>query len=129
MEILMLSGFAIVAAVICLLIRQYKPEYAVAIELVCGVLILGVIMVQMSPVLSVIRELLGKLDIANEYVIIIVKALGICYITQLACDTCRDAGQTAIATKIELAGKVAIVLLSLPMFTQLLDIALSFLTI
>lgn len=125
----MLSGFAIVAAVICLLIRQYKPEYAVAIELVCGVLILGVIMVQMSPVLSVIRELLGKLDIANEYVIIIVKALGICYITQLACDTCRDAGQTAIATKIELAGKVAIVLLSLPMFTQLLDIALSFLTI
>ena len=125
----MLSGFAVVAAIICLLIRQYKPEYAVAVELVCGVLIFGIIIVQMSPILSVMRDLLGKLDIKSEYIVVIVKSLGICYITQLACDTCRDAGQSAIATKIELAGKVAIVLLSLPMFTELLDIALSFLTI
>lgn len=125
----MISGFAIIAAIICLLIRQYKPEYAVTIELVCGVLILGFIIVQMSPILSMIRELLQKLDITSEYVIIIIKSLGICYITQLACDTCRDAGQSAIATKIELAGKIAIVLLSLPMFTELLNIALSFLAI
>lgn len=129
MDIILLGGFAIVGAIICLLLKQYKPEIAVVAEVACGALLLGLIIVQMFPVISTLRDLLGNLNITNEYIGIIIKSLGICFVTQLACDTCKDAGQTAIATKIELAGKVAIVLLSLPMFTQLLEIALQFISI
>ena len=60
----------------------------------------------------------------NEYTMVIIKALGICYVTQLASDTCQDAGERAMAGKIELAGRVAVLLLSLPMFSSILQIAL-----
>ena len=50
-----------------------------------------------------------------------VKALGVCVVTQLASDTCKDCGQNSIASKIELGGKVLILAISLPMFTSLLE--------
>ena len=52
----------------------------------------------------------------------VVKSLGICYLTQLASETCRDSGYSAIATKIELTGKVTIILMALPMFLDLMQI-------
>ena len=54
---------------------------------------------------------------------VIIKSLGICYITQLAADTCKDAGEGAMAGRIELSGRVAVLILALPMFTALLQIA------
>ena len=52
---------------------------------------------------------------------ILLKSLGICLITQIACDTCRDIGETAIASRLETAGKAAMLLLILPMFLGLLE--------
>ena len=63
-------------------------------------------------------------SINSEYFTIVLKSLGICYVTQLASDTCRDSGYSAIASKVELAGKVSIVVIALPLFTNLVDIAL-----
>ena len=60
---------------------------------------------------------------AEPYFILLVKVIGVAMVTQLAVDTCRDAGQQAIATKVEIAGRVTILSLSLPLFQELLAAA------
>ncbi|MEG0397104.1 MAG: SpoIIIAC/SpoIIIAD family protein, partial [Oscillospiraceae bacterium] len=70
-------------------------------------------------------DLMQKAQINTTYTKAIIKTLGVCYVTQLASDSCKDAGQSAIASKVELSGKVFIVIISLPLFEDLIDIAFS----
>jgi stage III sporulation protein AD len=116
-------GIAIVSTVICILMKQYKPEYAMLVSLACGLVIFSMILVSLMPVFEAMRNLIQRASINSEYTKAIIKTLGVCYVTQLASDSCRDAGQTAIASKVELCGKVFIVIISLPLFENLVDIA------
>ena len=69
-----------------------------------------------------LKEMLSKASFSLEYIGILVKSLGVCYLTQLASDACRDAGETAISSKLELAGKITVLSLGLPLFGKLLEI-------
>ena len=104
------------SAVLCIIVRQYKPEMALGISIACGVLIMGAVITMLAP--SV--ELISQLD--GGYSRTLFKALAVCYITQLGSDCCKDAGESAIAGKIELAGKAAVVVISLPVFSALAEI-------
>ena len=75
-----------------------------------------------DPILGFIEELTDKAGIDGIYAEVLIKSLAICYITQLACDCCKDAGEGAIAGKLQIAGKVAILLIALPMFKSLTEI-------
>ena len=123
MDIFAIIGLAVVSAAICILLKQYKPEYAMVVSIACGILLFLMILSNLSPAFQAMAGLMQKAQINSVYTKAIVKTLGICYVTQLASDACRDAGQTAIASKVELAGKVFIVLISLPLFENLVDIA------
>lgn len=127
MEVLPLIGCAMIAAVLCLLLKQYKPEFAVVLSIVAGVLLFLAVFAGLRPVFTTITDLMNRTDIGNVYTKTLVKALGICYLVELASDSCRDAGQTAIAGKVELVGRVAVLLLALPMFQNLADMALGLL--
>ena len=67
----------------------------------------------------------GRWGISGEYGVILLKTLGVCFLTQLSADSCRDAGEGALAAKVELAGKLFIVILALPLFQQIAGSALS----
>ncbi|MGI5895724.1 MAG: SpoIIIAC/SpoIIIAD family protein [Oscillospiraceae bacterium] len=123
-SIFSIIGLAIISAMLCLLLKQYRPEFALSATLICGIVIFLTVIAEMTPLFDMIRTTLDKIQGGNEYTMVIIKALGICYITQLASDTCQDAGERAMAGKIELAGRVAVLLLSLPMFSSILQIAL-----
>ncbi|MCL2035827.1 MAG: stage III sporulation AC/AD family protein [Oscillospiraceae bacterium] len=122
MELIPIVGAGIIAALLSIVIKQYKPEFGIYISLIAGIVILLAVIRQISPVLTLIRELTDTVSLDAVYGAALLKALAICYITQLAGDTCRDSGETAIAAKIEMAGKLAIVLVSLPLFKGLVDI-------
>ena len=126
MEIRIFSiiGLGIVSAIICLLLKQYRPEYAITASLVCGIVLLLSVIAQMTPLFDTVQDILGRIDYGNEYTAVIIKSLGICYITQLASDACQDAGEKAMSGKINLAGRIAVLILAMPMFTQVLEIAL-----
>ena len=81
------------------------------------------VLVEALPIFDQIRSLFSNINVEFEYTSILFKTLGICFVTQLASDACTDAGQTAIASKIEIAGRVAVLLISLPLFNVLLSIA------
>lgn len=123
MNIITIAGAAIIAAAISVLLKQYKPEYSVLINLGAGIVILLLVLTAAAPILSQIEELIESTNMPVEYIVILFKCLGICFITQLAADVCRDSGAGTIATKVETAGKIAVLLQSLPLFKQILEVA------
>lgn len=125
MSIIAIAGIAIVAAVFSVMLKKYNPEYSIIISFAAGVLLLFLILSQISPAVSQINELIASTGIPEEYGKILFKSIGICFLAQFAADSCRDAGEGAMASKIELAGKIAIVLISLPLFESVATTATS----
>lgn len=115
-------GVGVIGVALAVLFKQYKPEYALAVSLLVGVVLFAAIAEGIAPVLDELNALLDSTQVPREYIEILLKSLGICFVTQIACDTCKDAGQGAIASKLEIAGKLAILVLSLPLFRALLAI-------
>ena len=117
-----LVGLGIVAAIIAVVLKQHRPEFAMMVSVAAGALILGGVLVGMLPVIHQIRQIFATTAVPQQYVQILFQALGLCFVTQIACDACKDAGESAIGAKIELAGKISVMVISLPLFTQVLDI-------
>lgn len=122
MNIVTLAGTAVVAAALCVVVRQYKPEAALGISIACGVVITAAVLSMLAPAISTLTELSAQAGLSDTFVQVLLKALAVCWITQIAADGCRDAGETAIAAKTELAGRAAVLVISLPVFTALAEL-------
>lgn len=127
MDMLHIAGIAVTVAAFAVLLRQYRKEYAMLLGLTVGVLLFGLILSKATPIFTELNHLTSQAHINKTYVSVLVKSLGICFVTQLAADTCRDAGETAVAGKVEMAGKFAVLLIALPLFGQIADLAISLL--
>ncbi len=122
MNIIAFVGAGIIGAVLSVVLRQYKPEFSIYITLITGMLMLGAAVTAVKPVIETVSGYLQIADPDTSYADVLVKSLAVCYITQMASDSCADAGEKSIAAKIELAGKFAIVLLALPVFDRLMEV-------
>lgn len=127
MDMLHIAGIAVTVAAFAVLLRQYRKEYAMLLGLTVGVLLFGLILSKATPIFTELNRLTAQAHINKTYVSVLVKSLGICFVTQLAADTCRDAGETAVAGKVEMAGKFAVLLIALPLFGQVAELAVSLL--
>lgn len=123
MDIFVVVIFCVISAVLSLVLRQYRPEYAIFISLTCSILIIVYLMDGIAQVGDSLEQILSGTLISGEMMAIVFKSLGVCILAELAGQVCRDAGEQAIAAKIELAGKVALLFLSMPLFLGLLDTA------
>ncbi len=127
MEIFKILAICIITAVLAVVLKQQKGEYALMVALAGGtVVILYIIKGVLSPI-EYINDRLLKSGINTEYFAVALKALGISYVTGFIADICRDSGQASLASKAELAGKCAIFIISVPLIGAVLDTALSFL--
>ena len=124
-DILSIIGIGIVSAALALVLRQHRPEFAMLVSLGAGIFILFKVAATIQPVADEIQSILSSAALPLEYAGVLFKALGICFVTQIACDTCKDAGESAIASKVEMAGKIAVLAVSLPLFGQVLTIVSS----
>lgn len=125
MEIGSIAAIVVLAAFLAVILRQTRPEQAMAVALIAGLGVLALVLIQLTPVLSSLKELLSQADMPDEYGLVLFKSLGVCLITQMASDACKDAGETALASKAELAGKVALLTLALPLFEKIGELAVS----
>lgn len=123
MNIIAIAGIAILAAILAAMLRRYHQEYSVILSIAAGVIILFEVFANITPAVRQISTLLSSSGLSTEYAAILFKALGICFLAQFAADSCRDAGESALASKVELAGKIAIVILSLPLFENIASTA------
>ena len=123
MEITSLIALCIITALLALSLRGQRPEFAMLLSLGCGVFVLLNLLGQMKGILSGLERVMTGLSGQSDLTGIILKALGICIVAELGSQCCRDAGEAAIAAKVELAAKTALVLMCMPVFTQLLETA------
>ncbi len=124
MELTGILPLLLIAAFLTVLLRQYRPELALGVGVTAGVLLLTAVIGSLTPSLSSLQGMLQAAALPTEYVAVLFKALGLCLITQFSADACRDAGETALAAKAEFAGKVALLVLSLPLFEEITSLAL-----
>ncbi len=129
MKIAAIIGIALIAMILCVLLKGYRPEYSVFLSLTAGILILLMALDALVPMMGTLSRLIEISGQGREAFSILLKALGVCFFTQLASDACRDAGEGAIASKVELAGKVVILLLAMPLFEQIIGVATSLMTV
>lgn len=116
-------GLALVAAALVTVVRQRLPEYGLLLSVVAGVLLLLWVIETGAPLFERVQTLFETTAGAQaESAAILFKSLGICFVVQIACDACRDLGESAIAAKVEMAGKIAVLVLALPLFEQILSI-------
>lgn len=120
MFIFKIIGIGIVGTILSLLVKQYKPEVSIAIPVLTGVAILSFCIPYLSELFRMIESIAKQAGIELYHLQIVIKIIGVAYICQFASDICRDAGETSIASKIELGGKVAIITLSMPIMYNLL---------
>ena len=113
-------GALLSAALLAGLLRTQRPELAMCLSLAAGVLVAVVLLRQMLPLLTSLRQMLDAGAFPSAYLAVVLKAAGICLVTQLTADTCRDAGETALAGKAELAGRILILLTAVPLFEDIL---------
>ena len=125
MEIAAIAGLTVAAAFLAVVLRQHKPEFALAVGLMAGIVILAVCLRKAAPALGSLSDLLNAASLPAEYGAALFKALGVCLLTQLASDACSDAGEKALAAKAELAGKLAMLLIALPLFEKVAEMAVS----
>jgi stage III sporulation protein AD len=117
-----IGGLALVGVAVLLLLKPYKPEWAVFIRLAVTVLAAGLILVPAGTVIAYVRELsqgAGAPD--GETWSILLKALGIAFLTETAASVCRDSGEGGMADWVELAGKLEILLLSFPLIRTVME--------
>lgn len=122
MDIFSLAGIAIICAMLCVIVRQYRPEAALGVSIAGGILLMGAAALMISPCVEALKELSARAEIDESYASVLLKALAVCCVTQLAADICRDAGESALASKLEIAGRAAVAVISLPVFMSLADI-------
>lgn len=128
MEIVKIIGIAIAAVVIIIIIKQYKPEFAVYISLIASSLILVLILGKVSGIVDLLSNLSNKMSgTSQEFLKILIKITGIAFLTEFAVNICKDAGENAIASKVDLGGKVIIITISIPIISSMLETILKIL--
>lgn len=111
---------ALVAVVIISLVKAYKPEFTIETTLCASIILLYFIIEALVYGISYISNIYSNLSYGKSYFPIIIKVLAISYVTEFAVALCQDAGEKAIASKVELAGKIAIFFAAIPVFNSLL---------
>lgn len=122
METVKIIGVGIVALIVIVIIRQYKPEFALYVSLTAGVMIIFLVLDKLLGIINLLTLLSKKTGVNAEYLSILLKITGIAILTEFGVSICKDAGETAIANKVEFGGKIVIISISIPIISALLEV-------
>ena len=125
MDVAAIVGLALAAAALCALLKRYHGEYALLVSVGTGLLIAAQLFSSLIPVLDEINRLMDQAGVAAEYGAILLKVAGLCFLAQFGAEACRDAGESALASRVETAARLAMTAAALPLFRQLAETALS----
>ena len=117
---LQITGLTVTAVLFAKLLQRYAAEQALLLTLLLGTALTAAAVVSMTPILHEMDTLLAEGGIPADQTAALSKAIGICCVTQLASDVCKDAGESALCSGVLLTGRITLLLLTLPLFRPLL---------
>ena len=121
MDVIKIVGIGLVSLVIIIIVKQYKPEFAVYVSLTASILILMLVFDKLFDVINLLSNLANKTAINTKFIALLIKITGIAILTEFAVSICKDCGESAIANKMDIGGKIMIVAVSVPIISSLLE--------
>lgn len=122
MIILKIVGFGILATLMVVILKENSKEVAIILIIASSIILLLSTVNYLKPIVSMIENIVSNSSIESSYILVILKITGIAYLIEFGKDICIDAGQNSIANKMEIAGKIIIVSLSVPVITSVFEI-------
>ncbi|MGE6629359.1 stage III sporulation protein AD [Bacillus sp. NPDC077027] len=120
-EIVQIVGLGLIATFLSLIVKEQKPTFAFMLVVFTGCVIFLYLIDQIYTIISMIEKIAVSAGVNMKYVETILKIIGIAYIAEFGAQLTKDAGQGAIASKIELGGKILILVMAVPILTVIIE--------
>ena len=127
MDIIRIIGIGLITVVASMIVKPLKPEISIIIGLCGGILILSQTINYILDIINSFTSLVEKSGLDFELLKIVLKIIGVGYLTEFSANVCNDAGSSSIADKILFAGKIIILFIALPIVTRILEIIMELL--
>ena len=124
-SILSVCLIAVISSVLTLVLKKERPEFSLLIAITAGIIILFMILPEAGGVARLIINISEVAGIGDEYITVIIKSCAIAMVSGVCASTCRDAGNSSLALKLEIAGRIAIIILAMPVVNTLFNVILS----
>ena len=121
MEIWQIVGLALIVTVISVVLKQIRPEIALQLTILASAMIFILIMSKIKVIVDLLQNLADQANIGSYYLLIVLKIVGVAYLAEFGAQICRDAGEGALASKVELAAKVAVIVLAIPIILAITE--------
>jgi stage III sporulation protein AD len=120
-------SIAIITCVACLIVKPIKSDFAILISIVGGIIILLYCTSFLSQIFEVFNDIISLSGINSSLYTILVKIIGIAYLTEFSAGICNDTGNSSLGDKVILGGKIVILVMSIPIVTSILEIVVEIL--
>ncbi len=125
MDIFKIIGIGLTGGILSMTVKQYRREYGLLVGLATAICILFLTLDTLGTVIGQISLITEKSGVDTRYFTAVMKVVGVAYITQFGAEILRDGGEGAVAMKVELAGKIFILGLTLPIITEFLEVCVN----
>ena len=122
MDVFKIIGVGFVATIIAVILKEYRKEYVIYVSIIAGIIIISMSMNFLSEIISTLTNLSEKLGTNSNFIVLLLKITGLSILLEFAISICQDSGENAIATKIDLGGKILILGMSVPVISKLVEI-------
>lgn len=127
MSIISVSVLGVFSVLAALTLKQYNKEIS-SVIIISAVVLLGLtVLPQILNICNVIKQISSLSEISEDYISVLIKSLGMCYITQVSSAICKENGSQSVAAQIELSGKIVILLLAIPIYNDVIEMITDFL--
>ena len=126
-SVIKVIGIGLISLIVIIIIKQYKPEFALYISIIAGIIIILLSIDKFQEIVNLLKSISEKSGINNQFLSLLLKMTGIAVLSEFAISICKDSGESAIASKVEMGSKVIIISMSIPIISSLLDVILKLL--
>ena len=120
-------GIALITVVATLIVKPVRPDFAVFISVVGGVIILFMLAGYLTDIFEVFNQIFNYTNVNSSLYKIIFKIIGVGYLVEFTASLCSDTGNNSLGDKVLLGGKIIILVMALPIITSILEIVMELL--
>ena len=120
-------SIALITCITCLIVKPIRPDFAILVSIVGGIIVLFYVITSFSTIFDVFNNIFKISGVKTSLYSVILKIIGIGYLTEFTANLCSDTGNSSLASKVGLAGKIIILFLALPIITNLLEVIMGIL--
>lgn len=124
-DVVKIAAVGLIGAVMAVVLKDRSPVFALMVSIITALVIFLSVIPRLTEVTELFERVRSSADINVEYISVIVKSVAVSYIAMFSSQLCRDFGQSSIADKVELGGKLVIMGLAVPVVTGLMESVLN----